>query len=165
MDFRTKLCLIIILAGLSNFIAYGVGYAIVGGESIHGHIEKDAQTGKCDYYLAGSDSKNNDVHRDKFVYIGIHSISIWPTVAAIILSLLTLAKDRIADSMRSSMMKGRSFCSTMAVLVAIGAAGMTFLFISEFADRLRNPVIINEKPVDPPTKSPIINETPKKTDG
>ena len=141
MDFRTKICLITILAGLSNFIAYGVGYAIVGGESIHGHIVEDEKSGDREYYLSGIDSKNNKVHRDKYIYIGIHSISIWPTVAAIILSLLTLAKDRIADSMRSSMMKGRSFCTTMAVLVAIGAAGMTFLFISQFADTFRNPVI------------------------
>ncbi len=141
MDFRTKICLLVILAGMVNFIAYTVGYSIVGGESIQGRVVKDPETGKLEYYLAGSDSEEQDVHRDKFIYIGIHSISIWPTVAAINLALLTLAKDRIADSMRSSMMKGRSFCTTLAVLIAIGTAGMTFQFIYQFAENLRNPEI------------------------
>ena len=137
MDLRTKICLCIILAGLCNFIAYTIGYSIVGGESIHGKIvlDSEADSGLA-YYLAGEEE--TIVERSSFIYIGIHSISIWPTVAAIILSLLTLARDRIADSMRSSMMKGRSFCTTMAVLVAIGMAGMTTLFIDEFAQKFRD---------------------------
>jgi hypothetical protein len=138
MDLRTKICLWIILIGMVNFIAYTVGYSIVGGESVRGKVLEDPNTGKLEYYL----DKGTKVHRDTFIYIGIHSITIWPTVAAIMLSMLTLAKDRIADTMVSAMMRGRSFCTILAVLIAIGTAGMTFHFIRDFADNLRNPKVI-----------------------
>ncbi len=136
MDLRTKICIWVIIIGMVNFLAYTIGYTIVGGESVRGKLYEDAQTGKRTYFL----DSGAKVHRDEFIYIGIHSISIWVTVAAIILSMLTLAKDRIADSMRSAAMRGRTFCTMLAVLIGICTAGLTFQFVREFIDHFEHPL-------------------------
>ena len=141
MDFKTRICLWIILLGLINFVSYAVGYSVVGGEAVRGTVKKDPDTNKIYYFLdtARLFDKEEAVHRDTFLYIGIHSITIWPTVAAVILSMLSLARDRIADSMRSSIMRGKSFCTILTILVTISMSGLTTLFIGKFANSLWQP--------------------------
>ena len=136
MDFRTKLCLWVIIVGMANFLAYTVGYTIIGGESVRGKLYEDEQTGERTYFL----DSGVEVNRGAFIYIGIHSISIWVSVAAVMLSMLTLAKDRIADSMRSAAMRGRTFCTVLAVLIGICTAGLTFQFIREFIVHFDHPL-------------------------
>ena len=143
MDFKTRICLWIILLGLINFVSYAVGYSVVGGEAVRGTVKKDPDTNKIYYFLdtARLFDKEEAVHRDTFFYIGIHSITIWPTVAAVILSMLSLARDRIADSMRSSIMRGKSFCTILSILVTISMSGLTYRFIGEFTKSLWHPKI------------------------
>jgi hypothetical protein len=136
MDLRTKICIWIIVLGMVNFLAYTIGYTIVGGESVRGKLYEDRVTGEQTYYL----DSGQEVGRDAFVYIGIHSISIWITVAAIMLSMLTLAKDRITDSMQSAAMRGRTLCTVLAVAIGICTAGLTFQFIHTFVDHFRHPL-------------------------
>lgn len=137
MDLRTKVCLWIILIGLANFLAYAVSYSIIGGEAVLGEIEKDPDTGKLIYHLQPR-GKPEGVHRDMFVYSGIHGISIWPTSMALLLSMLTLAKDRIISSMRSTILSGRSVITVIAVVISVSFAGMTFLFVRQFASNFQN---------------------------
>ncbi len=118
-----------------NFLAYTVGYTIVGGESVRGKLYEDEVTGQRTYFL----DSGQEVGRGAFLYIGIHSISIWITVAAIMLSMLTLAKDRITDSMQSAAMRGRTLCTVLAVLIGICTAGLTFQFIRQFVDHFEHP--------------------------
>ncbi len=136
MDFRTKICLWVIIIGMANFLAYTVGYTIIGGESVRGKLYEDGQTGERTYFL----DSGREVNRKAFIYIGIHSISIWVSVAAIMLSMLTLAKDRIADSMRSAAMRGRTFCTVLAVLIGICTAGLAFQFTREFINHFEHPL-------------------------
>ncbi|MCD4823219.1 MAG: hypothetical protein K8S55_01315, partial [Phycisphaerae bacterium] len=150
----------IILIGMVNFLAYTISYTIVGGESVRGKCyenrEKKDDEGnyKRTYYL----DSGKKVHRDQFIYIGIHSISIWVTVAAIMLAMLTLAKDHIADSMRAAAVRGRTFCTVLAVLIGICTAGLTFQFVREFIDHFENPIIGSPpaitQPQAPPKGSP-----------
>ena len=133
MDLRTKICIWIIAIGMVNFLAFTIGYSIVGGESIRGKITVDAN-GDRGYYLDSGKKVSHGV----FLYSGIHSISIWLSVAAIMLSMLTLAKDRIVDSMHAAVVRGRTFCTVVAVLIGITCGGLTFLFIREFVNHYEN---------------------------
>lgn len=159
MDFRTRICLLIIAVGMANFLAYTIGYTVVGGESVRGRIYEVQDSGERYYYL----DSGKEVSRDKFVYIGIHSISIWVTVAAVMLAMLTMAKDRIADSLRDAAMRGRTFCTILAIVVLVSMTGLAFLFVREFVILFENPEIVNSRPVKQLTQPPEISpQTPLK---
>ena len=128
-----------------NFFAYTVGYTIVGGESVRGRIVEDPATGDRQYFL----DSGVEVGSGAFIYMGIHSISIWFTVAAIMMALLTLAKDRIADSLQSAAIRGRTFCTVMAVLVGVCTSGLTFQFIHEFVEHFKHPQLLEPTTTQP----------------
>jgi len=127
MDRRTKICIWIILLGLANFVAYTMIYMLIGGEAVYGHIEK-LDGGKVRCVL----QSGHDVPRWVFIYSGIHSISIWPTMAAIMLAMLTLAKERIVSSMRSTIVRGRTFITILATVITFLAIVITIWFTLHF---------------------------------
>jgi len=127
MDRRTKICIWIILLGLANFVAYTLVYMTVGGEAVYGHVEK-LEGGKLRYVL----QSGHEVTRTIFVYSGIHSISIWPTVGAVMLAMLTLAKERIASSMRSTIIRGRTMITILATVITMIVVVMTIVFTLSF---------------------------------
>ena len=99
---RTRICIWIILLGLGNFLAYVILYWFFWGEAVHGRVE--IHDGTMLYFL----QSRQPVSRGVFIYSGVHSISIAPTVGAIMLAMLTLAKERITSSMRSTIVRGRT---------------------------------------------------------
>jgi len=136
MDRRTKICIWIILIGLANFLAYVVLYSIFWGEAINGFVESDGQ--HIRYYL----QSREEVSRSVFIYSGVHSISIWLTVGAVMLAMLTLAKERIASSMRSSIIRGRTFITILAVVIAVIVVVITVLFAVHFQEKLAHPTAV-----------------------
>lgn len=116
-----------ILIGLANFLVYTIAYLIIGGEAIHGQII--AKGGQTQYLLTG---QSDPVSRCAFIYSAIHSISIWPTFGAVMLAMLTLAKDRIVESMHSALVRGRAIITLLAVIIAIIAIVWTFRFTRQF---------------------------------
>jgi hypothetical protein len=122
----------VILIGLANFFVYTIVYMIIGGEAIHGQII--AGDGQTQYLLAG---RVGPVSRCVFIYSAIHSISIWPTFAAVMLAMLTLAKDRIVESMRSALVRGRAIITLLAVIITIIAILLTFVFTRQFVRKMR----------------------------
>ncbi len=137
MDRRTKICLWIILVGLANFLAYAMMYALIGGEAVNGMVLQTPE-GELIYRL----QSGREVSRGVFIYSGIHSISIWPTAMAVLLAMLTLAKDRIIASMQKGIVRGRSVCTLLAVLIAISMAGLSFLFIRQFVTHFEQPTAL-----------------------
>lgn len=135
MDRKTKICIWIILIGLANFMAYTIFYVFLGGEAVSGWVVLD-QTGHRQFYL----QSGQQVSYAEFLYSGIHSISIWITVAAVMLAMLTLAKDRIVSSMHAAVVHGRTFITILATIIAFTVAIITIWFILQFASRLNNPV-------------------------
>ena len=129
MDHRTKICLWIIIIGLANFLLYTVGYVILNGEAIHGRIV--IEDGQKHYFL----QSGNEVSREVFLYSGVHSISIWPTVMAVMLAMLTLAKDRISASMHSAVVRGRVLMTVFAVIIGLMSAMLTYDFAHTFVHR------------------------------
>jgi len=134
MDHRTRICLWIILIGLANFLAYTIIYMFIRGEAVNGWVEKNA-AGQLRYVL----QSQHHVSRSVFIYSGIHSISIWLTVAAIMLAMLTLAKERIVASMRSTVVRGRTFITILATVITMMTAVITIWFVLQFVDRLTHP--------------------------
>ena len=131
MDRRTRICVWIILIGLANFLAYSILYAWVYGEAVHGEVR--VIEGERQYVLHSGKERPRWV----FIYSGVHSISIWPTVAAVMLAMLTIAKDRIISSAYSTARRGRAMITVLAVVIAIVMCFLTFLFTRNFDDIAR----------------------------
>jgi len=132
LDRRSSICVYVILIGLANFVAYAVGYSIIGGEAIHGQIISTGD--QVQYFLAG---RAEPVARWVYIYSAIHSISVWPTFGAVMLAMLTLAKDRIVESMRSDLVRGRMIITLVAVVIGIIAIFYTYMFTRQFVRQMR----------------------------
>ena len=150
MDLRTKICLWVIVIGMANFLAYTIGYTVIGGESVRGKVYDDPATGRRTYEL----DNGQEVSRGIFIYMGVHSIVLWVSVAAVMLAMLTLAKDRIADSMQSAAMRGRTFCTVLAVVIGLFTGGMIFQFIHTFVDHFQHPIVRQVNQTTQPNHSP-----------
>ena len=135
MDTKTKICLWVILIGLANFLAYTILYVFFGGEAVNGWVTL-GPAGERLYFL----QSGRQVSHAEFLYSGVHSISIWVTVAAVMLAMLTLAKDRIVSSMRSTIMRDRTFITILATIIAFVTSIITIWFVLQFAGRFGNHV-------------------------
>ncbi|HHH76008.1 MAG TPA: hypothetical protein ENL03_03160 [Phycisphaerae bacterium] len=133
MDRRTKICIWVIMLGLANFLLFTVFYVLIGGEAVYGSVH--AAGGGYKYFLQSGEP----VPRWVFIYSGIHSITVWPTVMAVMLAMLTLAKDRIVDSMRSSIIRGRTFITILAAIIIMITVTITIFFTHQFLTRLNGP--------------------------
>jgi len=140
MDRRTKVCIWIILIGLANFVAYVMLYWYFWGEAVNGHIE--VHDGEFRYFLQSGQT----VSRAVFLYSGIHSISIAPTVGAIMLAMLTLAKDRVVSSMRRTIVRGRTMITILATIITFIVVIWTVWFVLVFARNLNEPRVPKEGP-------------------
>jgi hypothetical protein len=134
MDRRTRICIWIIFVGLANFVVYTILYVHIGGEAVNGHVTQGAD-GQRVYELQSGVA----VSRGVFLYSGVHSISIAPTVGAIMLAMLTLAKDRVVSSMRRTIVRGRTLITILATLITVIVVVWTIWFILQFGDRLTHP--------------------------
>ena len=146
MDRRTRVCLWVILLGLTNFLAYVILYWFFWGEAVNGRIEQHGEGLR--YFLQSGE----EVSRGVFLYSGIHSISIAPTVGAIMLAMLTLAKDRVISSMRRTILRGRTVITILATIITLIVVVWTVWFVLQFSRRLTSP----EAPAAPvPASTPL----------
>ena len=120
MDRRTKICIWIIILGLANFLAYTVVYMSVGGDAMNGYIRAETTDDLTvlHYYLVAK-GEPIEVSRGVWIYSAVHSISIWITMGAVLLSMLTLAKDRIVSSMHSTIVRGRAMITILATIITM----------------------------------------------
>lgn len=126
MDRKTRICIWIILAGLGNFLAYVVLYWFFWGEAVNGRVE--VEEGQVRYFL----QSGREVSRAVFLYSGIHSVSIAPTVGAIMLAMLTLAKERVVSSMRQTIVRGRTLLTIFATTITLIVGVWTAWFLLQF---------------------------------
>ncbi len=130
---QTRICLLIIIIGLLNFLAYGIGYWILWGEALHGDhvLLPDGTTA----YLLNPHSK--EVSRGEFIYSGIHSLSIYITVGAVMLAMLTLAKERIVSSAARTILRGRTWLTVTATIITVSMVISTIVGSVRFARMVR----------------------------
>ena len=163
ITFRTRVSIWVIALGLVNFLAFAVTYLIIDGEAVHGEVrlvEGPDGSEVREYYLwdsmrspppmppsttrpTGIDRrtfKYQQTSRAVWIYSGIHATSIWVTVGAVLLAMLTLAKDRIVSSMRSAIIRGRTFITIVAAIITVACVLMTVRFTLVLIDLVNNPV-------------------------
>lgn len=136
MDRKTRICIWIIVLGLANFLAYTVMYVALGGDAMNGRIER---VGKTVVYVLECNGKPVQVSQAVWVYSAVHSVSIWLTVGAVLLSMLTLAKDHIVSQMHSSLVHGRTFMTILATVVTLITVTITAFFIIKVVRNLTSP--------------------------
>jgi hypothetical protein len=145
IDKQTRICIWIILIGLGNFLVYTVLYMFIGpGEAANGHINI-YNNGQAVYVLHTGEM----VSRAVYIYSGIHSISIWPTVGAVMLAMLTLAKERISSSMRRTIIRGRTLITILATIITLIMVVFTLWFTLQFIRSFRHPRMIDTPPPAP----------------
>jgi len=110
----------LIILGLSNFIVYAVVYAIIGGDAPNGYIKRDG--GRAVYYVRGHFvhrmvGYEEDVPRWVWIYSYVHSISIWPSIAAVLLAMLVLARPHIMATYQRGIMTGNTLVIVMATVI------------------------------------------------
>jgi hypothetical protein len=154
MDRRTRICIWIILIGLGNFLAYSIVYMFIGGEAVSGAARDDG--GRRVYCLRGPSQEDVPVSRGVYVYSGVHSITIWVTVGAVLLAMLTLARERIVSSMRSAIVRGRTLMTILATVITLTTAVLTIWFTLQFARRFAGE---RREPVAPPPASQPWNQS------
>lgn len=131
---RTKLCIWLILIGLVNFLSYTIVYAYINGDAANGHIAD----GK--YYVGGhyitSEGREHEVSRAVWIYSYAHSITIWPTIAMILLAMLTLARPLILAAYGDSNVSGATIVGVIATLALVVLGFLTVFFTIDFIRNL-----------------------------
>jgi len=138
---QTRICIWVIMLGLLNFLAYVVGYSYLYGESLHGEVIKDGT--ELIYKL----HTDKEVSFGAFLYSGIHSISVWLTVGAVLLAMLTLAKERIVSSTSRAILRGRTLITVLATIITVTIVVITAEVTLEFVRCLRHPKSLDPAPV------------------
>ena len=159
MDLRSRICIWIIVLGLANFLAYSMIYMFIGGEALSGRIDYDA-SGKPAYFLKKPQPNDSQPHdyrsfdlptsRGVYIYSGVHSLSIWMTVAAVMLAMLTMAKERIVSAMRTAIVRGRTLITILATLIVFITLMLTVWYGLQFAVRFKAPRGVAPAPLAEP---------------
>ena len=142
---RNRLCIWVIVGGLSNFLAYTIVYAGLGGDAKNG--EKGSvinARGEADevfyirgHFIHGSGGRSREVSRAVWIYSYLHSISVWPTHGAMIISMLILARPHIIATMReSNWIRGPTFITVCITLTALACSVLTLWFSIHFVQDL-----------------------------
>jgi hypothetical protein len=148
---QTRICIWVILLGLVNFLAFAVGYWILWGEAVHGYVSVVGD-GLVYHLYSGREViqvgyEAPEVSRGAFLYSGIHSISIWLTVGAVLLAMLTLAKERIVSSASRAILRGRTLITVVATIITVSIVLVTVEVTVEFIHALRHPIPAVQTPI------------------
>ncbi len=136
MNRRTRniICLWIIFLGLTNFVGYTVVYGYIGGDAKNGEIidGKYYVRGHFIHIYKSPTGQHTEVSRRVWIYSYLHSISILPTMAAIILCTLILARPHIIATMKEGFVGGQTLITIFATVVILIVGAITTWFVLDF---------------------------------
>ena len=134
---RNWILLWIIILGLANFVSYTVMYWYLQGDAKNGAVIDG------EYYLRGHFIReragriSDDVSRATWIYSYVHSISIWPTVGAVLIAMFILARPHIIATMKTdARLMGSTFVTVCVTIIALLAGVSTLYFILSFVNAL-----------------------------
>lgn len=141
---RNRICLRVIYVGLLNFLIYTVLYAVLGGDAHNGErrrIERADGSVTHAYYVRGHFIRDlagmeREVNRTVWIYSYLHSISVFITSAAMIISMLVLARPHILATMRDGWVSGQTFVTAFGTIVIAIALLAVILFTWDFVVQL-----------------------------
>ncbi|MCH8964605.1 MAG: hypothetical protein IIB58_06560 [Planctomycetes bacterium] len=134
---RNKILIAIIGAGLLNFLAYTIIYAMIGGDAKNGGIDEGQCFLRGHFLRLGIEGHATQVSRPMWIYSYVHSISIWPTIGAVLCCMLLLARPHIIATMQEdSLIRGQSFVTAaMTIIIIITGVSMIY-FVTGFVQAL-----------------------------
>lgn len=136
---RNRICVWLIILGLSNFLLYAIFYQIIGGDAPNGYI-KYTNDSKVHYVRGHFIHRNigyeQDVPRWVWLYSYLHSISIWPSIAMVLLAMLTLASPHITATYQHGMIQGSTLVTVLATMIVLITSIIMLVFIWEFVHSL-----------------------------
>ena len=141
---RNQICVAIITIGALNFVVYTVLYAAVGGDAHNGYarvVEGEDGQRAVQYFVRGHfirslDGQEAEVSRQMWIYSYLHSISVFVTSAAMIISMLVLARPHILATMRDGWIGGQTFVRGFGVIVVLVTSAAVFAFSWDFIAQL-----------------------------
>jgi hypothetical protein len=130
---RNRILLWVITLGLGNFLAYTLAYGYLGGDAPNGHVADG------EYYLKGhflwrlAGKSSDPVPRGVWMYSFVHSISIYPTIAGVLVSMLILARPHIIATMKTdSPIRGQTFVAVCLTVIVLVTGAVTLMFALNF---------------------------------
>lgn len=141
---RNQICIVIIAVGLFNFLAYTLGYAILGGDAHNGYRRLVATAdgvARPAYFVRGDHvrslaGRETEVSRGLWIYSYLHSITVPLTSGALIISMLVLARPHIIATMRSGWVSGQTFVTAFGTIVILASVSATALLVGHFVAEL-----------------------------
>lgn len=141
---RNKICIAIIAIGLLNFVVYTLSYAILGGDAHNGErrlVETESGNVTAVYTVRGHfirnlDGKSRQVSRSVWIYSYLHSLLVPITSAAMIISMLVLARPHIIATMRNGWVSGQTFVVAFGTIVVLISAATVISFTVDFVTQL-----------------------------
>ncbi len=137
---RNQVCIAIITLGALNLVAYTALYAVLGGDAHNGEIrrvERPDGTTRTAYYVRGHflrtlQGREAEVSRGLWIYSYLHSISVFVTSAAMVLSMLVLARPHILATMRNGWIRGSTFVVALGTVVVLLSGAGVLIFLWDF---------------------------------
>ncbi|MGD8452069.1 MAG: hypothetical protein PVJ57_09650 [Phycisphaerae bacterium] len=137
---RNQICILIIAVGLVNFLAYTLGYAIIGGDAHNGYrrqVTATDGTTRQAYFVRGDHvrslaGRETQVSRSLWIYSYLHSITVPLTSGALIISMLVLARPHIIATMRHGWISGQTFVTAFGTIVILATVSATVLLVGHF---------------------------------
>ncbi len=133
---RNRLCVRLIILGLTNFIIYATVYAIIGGDAQNGGIREDGTCYVRGHHVHRLQGYEQAVPRGVWIYSYVHSISIWPSIATVLLAMLVLARPHILATYQHGVMKGTTVVTVMATVIVFVTTIIMIWFIVAFLSEL-----------------------------
>lgn len=141
---RNQICIALMLVGGLNMLVYPVLYAVVGGDAHNGYrrlVTQPDGSAKAVYVVRGHfirsvEGEEAQVNRALWIYSYLHSISLWLTSGAMIISMLVLARPHIIATMRDSWVSGQTFIAVLGTAVVLLTCGAAFVFTWDFVFEL-----------------------------
>ena len=136
---RNKICIWLIVIGLANFAVYTAVYFCIGGDARNGYHE--IVDGRSEWHLGGPDyvghqRPGRQVSAGVWIYSYLHSISILPSMAAVLASMLVLARPHIIATMKGTAISGKTFVNGAIVLVLVVPGAIVLVFTWHFVAEL-----------------------------
>ena len=141
---RNQICIAVLMVGLLNFLVYTLSYAVLGGDAANGEritVVENNQVVDHKYYVRGHflrslDGKQREVSATVWIYSYLHSILLPITSAAMIISMLVLARPHIIATMRDGWISGPTFITAFSTIVLLATLTIVVVFSADLITQL-----------------------------
>jgi len=134
---RNTILLWVIALGLANFVLYTLSYWYLGGDAPNGAFTRGQFFLRGHFIWSGSGRLTEAVPRAVWIYSYVHSISIWPTIAAVLVSMLILSRPHIIATMKSDgPVRGYTYVTICITVIVLVTGATTTFFLIDFIKAL-----------------------------